>query len=85
MISKYVPKLQMNSKCVSRTKVCTGALSASGCAVGAREEVAYRDVKIWTILWGTIPVVGVEDRKAELVLKPRETRNSIRAKKQTAL
>ena len=34
MISKYVPKLQMNSKCVSRTKVCTGALSASGCAVG---------------------------------------------------
>ena len=38
MISKYAPKLQMNSKCVSRTKVCTGALSASGCAVGEGQE-----------------------------------------------
>ena len=34
MKSKFVQRIQMNSKCVSRTKVCTGALSASGCAVG---------------------------------------------------
>ena len=27
--------------------------------MSGREVVACRDVKIWTILWGTIPVVGV--------------------------
>ena len=49
MISKYVPKLQMNSKCVSRTKVCTGALSASGGAVGAGEEVELPGGQYWKV------------------------------------